>query len=185
MKSILKKCFIFLFLFTLLYSSFPAFAVSYGDETEKSGYSYEYLQDIANYAGWEYEYVSGGWAELYDALIKGKIDILAGISYTDERADLISYPAYEMGVESYYIYKRANDYEISGIDLSTLNGKKVGTVQNNVMTGFFEDWMKESGITVIRTQAMPGFSNVQTAKCTKTSGHITKSTAIGEGDKII
>ena len=27
--------------------------------TRKSGYSYEYLQNIANYAGWEYEYT--GW----------------------------------------------------------------------------------------------------------------------------
>ena len=81
----------------------------------KSGYSYEYLQDIANYTGWEYEYVSGGWSELYDALINGQIDLLAGVSYTKERESLMDYPAYEMGLESYYIYKRGDDENISGV----------------------------------------------------------------------
>ena len=33
------------------------------DEEMKSGYSYEYLQNIANYTGWTYEYVYGDWPE--------------------------------------------------------------------------------------------------------------------------
>lgn len=109
----------------------------------KSGYSYEYLQDVANYTGWDYEYVSGGWSELYDALVAGEIDLLAGISYTEERVALMNYPAYEMGLESYYLYKRAGNEEISGIDLASLNGKRVGTLRNNLMTAQFEAWMEE------------------------------------------
>ena len=30
------------------------------DGNRKSGYSYQYLQSVSNYTGWEYEYVSGG-----------------------------------------------------------------------------------------------------------------------------
>lgn len=112
----------------------------------KSGYSYEYLQDIANYAGWEYEYIPGGWSELYDALINGKIDVLAGVSYTGERELLMNFPAYEMGLESYYIYKKADDEEINGTDITSLNGKRVGTLKNNLMTDFFESWMVSSGV---------------------------------------
>ena len=73
-------------------------------ETEndrKSGYSYEYLQGVSNYTGWEYEYVFGGWSELYEAFLNGDIDLLAGLSYTEERAPLMNYPGYEMGFESY------------------------------------------------------------------------------------
>lgn len=117
------------------------------EQDHKSGYSYEYLQDVANYTGWEYEYVSGGWSELYDALLDGKIDLLAGLSYTDERAKLVNYPAYEMGLESYYVYKRAGNEQISGIDVSTLNGKRVGTLKNNLMTEYFEAWMQETGLS--------------------------------------
>ncbi|MBO4385072.1 MAG: GGDEF domain-containing protein [Clostridia bacterium] len=162
---------LFSLLLTLLYFALPFSAAAVGAEAEqhqkvrvgwyiserfqegeaeqdrKSGYSYEYLQDVANYTGWEYEYVPGGWSELYDALLNGEIDLLAGLSFTEERAALLNYPAYEMGLESYYIYKRAGNEDISGIDLSTLNGKRVGTLRNNLMTEFFEAWMEDTGIT--------------------------------------
>lgn len=165
-----KRMLKLLFLFTLLYVIVPFTAEAAEDEAEqsrsvrvgwynsehfqegdadlgrKSGYSYEYLQDIANYTGWEYEYVSGGWSELYDALIDGEIDLLAGVSYTSERESLMDFPAYEMGLESYYIYKKAGDEEINGIDIASLNGKRVGTLKNNLMTDFFESWMEESGV---------------------------------------
>lgn len=52
-----------------------------------------------------------------------------------------------MGSESYYIYKKADNEEISSIDLSTTNGKKVGSLKNNLMTVFFDDWMKETGVS--------------------------------------
>lgn len=115
-------------------------------QDRKSGYSYEYLQAVANYTGWEYEYVSGGWSELYSALLNGEIDLLAGLSYTEERAELVNYPAYEMGLESYYIYKRAGDEDINGIDLSSLTGKRVGTLRNNLMTDYFDAWMENTGV---------------------------------------
>lgn len=135
MKRILNRILLFLLLLTLLPSVVPSASAADGDEAEqsrrvrvgwynserfqegeaeqgrKSGYSYEYLQDVANYTGWEYEYVSGGWSELYDALVDGEIDLLAGLSYTEERSSLINYPAYEMGLESYYIYKKAGNEE--------------------------------------------------------------------------
>ncbi len=170
MKRMIKRMFLFLFLFTFLLSTVPSFAATGGDTAEqsqrvrvgwynsdrfqegdaerdrKSGYSYEYLQDVANYTGWEYEYVSGSWSELYDALVNGEIDLLAGLSFTEERASLVNYPAYEMGYESYYLYKRAGNEEINGIDLSTLDGKRVGTLKNNLMTDYFEVWMRESNL---------------------------------------
>lgn len=170
MKRNMKRISLFLLLSMLLSFAVPLFAAADGSEAEqnrkvrvgwynsegfqegdaekarKSGYAYEYLQDVANYTGWEYEYVSGGWSELYDALVYGEIDLLAGLSYTEERSSLINYPAYEMGLEAYYIYKRARDEAISGIDLSTLDGKRIGTLKNNLMTDAFESWMEETGV---------------------------------------
>ena len=34
------------------------------DSGRRSGYTYEYQQKIAAYTGWNYEYVSGSWADL-------------------------------------------------------------------------------------------------------------------------
>ncbi len=114
------------------------------DKDIKSGYSYEYLQSVASYTGWEYDYIYGGWSDLYDALVAGRIDLLAGVSYTEERAALMNYPGHEMGYESYYIYKKSGDERISASDIETLKGMKVGTLENNLMTTYFEAWMTET-----------------------------------------
>ena len=165
MKKTVKRTVSYFILFLLLFSAAPLCVRAAADESrmvrvgwynsdhfqegsgadQKSGYSYEYLQNVSNYTGWEYEYVSGGWSELYDAFLKGDIDLLAGVSYTEERSSLMNYPGYEMGFESYYIYKKAGNDAITGSDLSTLAGKRVGTLTNNLMTTFFEAWMEESG----------------------------------------
>lgn len=38
------------------------------DNSPKSGYSYEYLQKLASYTGWKYEYVYGEWSDLFEQL---------------------------------------------------------------------------------------------------------------------
>ena len=51
-----------------------------GDDQIKSGYCYDYLQYVANYSGWSYEYVYGTWSDLFAMLQSGEIDILGGVS---------------------------------------------------------------------------------------------------------
>ena len=46
----------------------------------KSGYAYEYYRKISEYTGWKYEYVYGSYADLYQMLLEGKIDLLAGLT---------------------------------------------------------------------------------------------------------
>ncbi len=111
----------------------------------KEGYAYEYLQNVSNFTGWEYEYVYGDWAELYEMFLNGDIDLMAGISFSEERESLMLFPKYVMGYEDYYLYKRADDSSIFADDLSTLNSKKVGCLTNNLMTDYFELWMNETG----------------------------------------
>ena len=53
------------------------------EKGERRGYGYEYLQDIAGYAGWSYEYITSNWEDCFTQLENGEIDILGGISYTD------------------------------------------------------------------------------------------------------
>lgn len=83
----------------------PLFQEGMSDDVGKSGYSYEYLQRISDYTSWDYEYVYGEWSELINMLKDGKIDILAGVSETDERKRSMLFPEFEMGRESYYLYQ--------------------------------------------------------------------------------
>ena len=110
----------------------------------KSGYSYEYLQKIATYSGWKYEYIYGSWSEMYDAFVNGDIDLLAGLGYSQDRLDIMNYPNYPMGYESYYLFVRGDDPDIT-IDPSTLNGKKIGTI-SGLLEKSIREWLINNDI---------------------------------------
>ncbi len=46
----------------------------------KTGYAYEYYQKLSEYTGWRYEYVYGEFGDLYQKLLDGGIDFLAGLA---------------------------------------------------------------------------------------------------------
>jgi len=112
----------------------------------KSGYGYDYQQKIAAYTGWTYEYVEGPWVELLDKLKFGEIDILADVSYTDERAEEMLFSAQPMGTEDYYLMITEDNTEINPEQYSTLNDKKIGVNKGSVQEDIFIRWAKERGI---------------------------------------
>ena len=79
----------------------------------KSGYAYEYYRKLSEYTGWKYEYVYGEYAKLYQMLLEGKIDLLAGLAKKKERQGVIGYPEAPMGSESYNLVKHSSDDSIS------------------------------------------------------------------------
>lgn len=116
------------------------------DKEEKSGYCYDYLQKVADYTNWQYEYVYGNWTELFRKLQKGEIDLLAGVSLTEERKKHMLFPDSAMGMDQYYLYKKVNNTSISASDISTLAGKKVGGIVDNRMTACTEKWIRDNNL---------------------------------------
>jgi len=112
----------------------------------RSGYAYEYQRKIAAYTGWEYEYVEGTWSELFQKLENGEIDLMSDISYTEERAEKISYASVPMGTEKYFLYVTTDNTEITPDKISTINGKRVGVTKGTVQQRYFETWARRYGI---------------------------------------
>lgn len=106
----------------------------------KSGYGYEYLQKIASYTGWEYEYVYGGYSELIEMLRNGEIDLMGNLNYTNEMALDISYPSKPQGVESFSIYTTEDNQEIDGSLYFSLNDKTVGVISGSFQENLFKNW---------------------------------------------
>ncbi len=117
------------------------------DSAPKSGYSYEYLQKIASYTGWKYEYIYGEWSELFEKLSNGEIDMMAGIAYSAERTSLINYPDSPMLNETFYIYKDQNDTSMQCGNISSYKGKKIGTLENDQRTEHDRLHHKRAGCT--------------------------------------
>ena len=107
----------------------------------KTGYAYEYYRKLSEYTGWEYEYVYGGFGELYQMLLDGKIDLLAGLAWREERASLIGYPKAVMGSESYFLVKHEEDQQITP-DPATLNGCRIG-VLDSAMVSVLNQYLEE------------------------------------------
>lgn len=81
------------------YRGDPRFQDGFDDETRKSGYAYDYYQELAALAGWDYEYVYGTRTEILDKLVAGDVDIVAGIYRTDEREDKMLFSEQGMGLD--------------------------------------------------------------------------------------
>ena len=81
------------------YRGDPRFQDGFDDEARKSGYAYDYYQELSALAGWDYEYVYGTRTEILDKLVAGDVDIVAGIYRTDEREDKMLFSEQGMGLD--------------------------------------------------------------------------------------
>ena len=110
----------------------------------KTGYAYEYYRKLSEYTGWKYDYVYGSFGDLYQMLQDGEIDLLAGLAWRKDRAELIGYPDAVMGHESYYLVKHEADADITA-DPATLNGRSIG-VLDSAMVEPLEAYLKANKI---------------------------------------
>ena len=90
--------------------------------------------------------MKGDWAELLEKLQNGEIDMMAALSYTDERAETMLFSDLPMGEEKYYLYADLTNSDISASDLSTLNGKKIVVMGKSVQATQFSEWEESHGV---------------------------------------
>ncbi|WP_029233487.1 EAL domain-containing protein [Butyrivibrio sp. VCB2006] len=114
----------------------------------RTGMAYEYQQKIATYTGWAYEYVTGTWPQLLEMLLNGEIDILSDVSYMPERQDFIWFSSLPMGTESYYMFVKAGNEEMTLDDLSTFQGKKVLVDRGSIQENLVRQWAAQNNIEI-------------------------------------
>ena len=119
---------------------------------ELYGYGYEYLQKIASYTGWTIEYVEADWYTCFDKLASGEIDILNGISYTDERSQEMLFSTLPMAEERYFLYGDSRDLKIDPADAHSVSGKTVGVMEGAIPEDVLNAWEKDNGVTTNHTQ---------------------------------
>ncbi len=111
----------------------------------RNGYAYDYYGKISEYTGWKYEYVYGSFADTYQMLLDGEVDMLAGLAKTEEREGIIGYPELPMGNETYNMVKHASDDSVT-TSYKTLGGKRIG-VLDSAMVGVVNRFLEENAIT--------------------------------------
>ena len=112
----------------------------------RKGYGYELLETLSGYTGWQFEYVTCDWSDCFEKLENGEIDIMGGISYTEDRAEEMLFSDEPMGEEKYYLYADLSCADISASDFKTLDGKKVGVLMGTEPEVMLTEWEEKHGI---------------------------------------
>ena len=100
---------------------------------KKSGYGYDYLQYLARYTNFEYEYVGydKSWSEMQDMLFAGEIDLLTSAQKTPERLERFDFSAQPIGSSAAILTVMAGDNRYMVDDYALLDGIRIGLLAGN------------------------------------------------------
>lgn len=101
------------------------------------GYTYEYLQDISKYTGWEYEFVEEDFSTCYEMLLNGEIDVMGCMALSEDRTENLERSAIEEGV-SYNSIVVKNDSPVSYGDYEAIDGFRIGVGEGQNYTALME-----------------------------------------------
>lgn len=103
-----------------------------------NGYNVELTQAIADVMGIKVEFRLGGWSTMRTALQNGDIDVLQGMSYSDERAKEVDF-SLPHTIVNHAVFARRESPMVSSIE--DLKGKDVVVHRSGIM----HDYLYKSG----------------------------------------
>lgn len=129
-------------------------ALSYRDEFgSRRGYSYEYLQEIAQYTGWEYEFVElpGNSGDTFSTMLgmlkNGEIDLMGGMLRDDSTMKLFDFPEYQYGYRYNVFLSAESNLNITENNFITKKEHKIAVVKSETLANAkTEDFCKLSNI---------------------------------------
>jgi len=118
----------------------------------------EYMQAIAEYAGWNCEFVSASWQDCLQMLKDGTIDVLMDVSKTEDRLSWYDYSSESMGTEMCYLYG-CEDTKLNYDDYDAFNGITVGYEAGSIMIDSLQEYGEERGFS-FRSVSYPTVSEM-------------------------
>ncbi len=99
----------------------------------RTGYSYEVLQEIAKYTNWNYEYVKCDESNAIDMLKNGELDIIDYCTVVENPDADVLLSNVSMGVGSKTLVAKSSNNNINPNDFENYNDLKIGIVDNYFM----------------------------------------------------
>lgn len=121
--------------------------MSVDQNSNYSGYGYDYLQEIAHRTGWRYEIVDASWDDCLNMLERGEIDLMGVVTRTparDERFDFSMRPMLSThGVLLTSLDNETLPYE----DFASFEKLKIGTLKGSFQNENFLEYSRTHGFT--------------------------------------
>lgn len=128
---------------------FPGYQMIDPRTNVRSGYGYEYLQEIAKYTDWKYNYVgySNTWGEMQNMLEDGRIDILTSAQKNPAREAKFLFSSRPIGTSTTIVTVKAGYEKYLTDDYKQFNGIRVGMIKNNSRNNSFANFAAAHGFT--------------------------------------
>ena len=111
-----------------------------GKDGKPAGYNVDLTRAIAEVMGMKVEIRLGGWSEMREALQSGRVDVLQGMSYSEERGSEVDFSLPHTVVNHAVFARRDSPYVNS---LAELAGKSVAVHRSGIM----HDYLVRTGFT--------------------------------------
>lgn len=115
------------------------------DDGDYVGYGVEYLEEISEYTGWEYEYVYDSWENQLESLKNGEIDFICHAQKTSEREETYLFSKYSIGAESSILYVREDDERYYYNDFEAFDGMRIAVLAGSFQNAEFSDYAEKKG----------------------------------------
>lgn len=111
-----------------------------------SGYGYDYLKEISQFADWKYEFVTASFPECIKMLENGEVDIVGGIDKDALKSDKIVYSHYSNRTSETHLYTKATNTELNFDDFTKLDGLVVGVLEEDYQEAYLDAYSEENNI---------------------------------------
>ena len=113
-----------------------------------TGYGYEYLQAIAQYADWQYEFVPVTYLQGIKMLEKGEIDLLNGVEPSPAMRQQLLFSPVSAGSDSYDLVVRNDNLAVAYEETAAFKKlKKIGVVEDSQHLADFQAYCRRYNIT--------------------------------------
>ncbi|MGP1569681.1 MAG: transporter substrate-binding domain-containing diguanylate cyclase [Eubacteriales bacterium] len=125
-----------------------------------SGYDYEWLQAIAQYNNWNYEYHFGSFAECLQWLKDGKIDLIGIMNKTAEREEFLDFSRINVGIEQCCIFANKTDSQFEYENFHNFNNMLIGVEEGTTQAEMLKLYAQNNHFDY-RTKVFPTLSDAQ------------------------
>ena len=112
-----------------------------------SGYGVDFLNEIASYTGWKYEYVYGTLASQLENLRTGRIDFVMQMQKTPQREEEFLFSKYIVGIESSVLYVRKDEERYYYNDYENYDGMRIACVEGSYQQLQLDEFAQEKDFT--------------------------------------
>lgn len=119
------------------------------DDGDLAGYNIEYLDEIARYIDWTYEYVEyPGFESALAALEAGEADLLPLVYRTEERAERMGFSSSPLCEVYATLNVRLDDTRYAYEDFAAFSGMRVGVISGGQDAAAFVRYSEDNGFDV-------------------------------------